>query len=778
MRSRGAVCLAAVGLMLVLPRCDHRARPKKADTRLGLPLFYAGHHSATNSKGKVDDLSEPEMGWITHGKPVPNPTKVATQGLQAVLDEDVVTARLCADWLLAHSNKTGDAISFPFEFDFVPYWPFELRAPWSSAITQGLALGLFTQLYLVEKREDDLARARQIASFYYLPIEKGGFTRFERDGAFFEEYPTTIPTRVLNGALIAGLALRDYGIAAHDDRALSLFESSVDRLDTLLPEYEFYSAEDDCTLSSYSLAPIRPRLLMRFAGAGQAFISSIRFVGKKSGGKSQSFAELRVGSNDDSKPMRLLYIWDDPKFMNWGPSTKRMVDGREVIGRVAGEHKGEFDHSPFVLGWLDEYDQMKERAIEVDYVPLAGATVAATVYDGVEYWPLGTLTGEQGRMKTGHFPIPAAFPLDKLRVAAKEARVDIRYLDDNQRLVELVGDLAGDDEIMKRAARWKESCLVVPARWMNWINSNPLIDAEKEPLAIPSNGLRLRGQPAALRVGKTWHLYYTATDSGGPEQIYQASSEDGNIWELHGQVFADGGLPTGAQTAHPTVLEVPGAPPESRFIMAFTVNGVTGATKARLSLARSADADRWTYDRQFEAEDVSDPLLLPDGRGGSELYYVPVAQSSNANIMVSRSNDTRTWTKPTVSVRQGLHSAHPRDLGVSGLLFAGRTILILEVSARNNRHSLLFARGADGQFHSCPQNPIYVCDDWNERWDAIRFDWCFLPDGHELFYAGAAKREFAPTDLLLLGRAKVKSDVMEKLLANVDQWPRVKTDSK
>lgn len=122
---------------------------------LGLQEFYGYgdcysrifKNATQNENSEVNPFVQPLMGWKTDGKPVENPTKVASEGLSMILKGDVEGAEKRAQWLLINSSCIENGLFFPFRFDFVPYWPYSLKAPWNSALTQGLALGLFSYLY-------------------------------------------------------------------------------------------------------------------------------------------------------------------------------------------------------------------------------------------------------------------------------------------------------------------------------------------------------------------------------------------------------------------------------------------------------------------------------------------------------------------------------------------------------------------------------------------------------------------------------------------------------
>jgi len=308
----------------------------------GINVYSQVLNASDIFNSEVNPYVEPQMGWKTGGNPVINPTKVASEGLVKVLRGDIVNAQKCASWLVDNSTEIDGALFFPFKFDFAPYWPYFLKAPWNSGLTQGLALGLFSFLYKETGQEEYKSFADKIFKSYEVPIEDGGFTRFEKKGPFFEEYPTEVPTRVLNGAAVAMLALHDYALITGNKNAMDMFKKSVNRLEELLPQYEVKDSGTGMITSSYSLAPVRPEILGRFVGGGNILVSEMKLIGLK-GDSEEVISSVHVGDTSDDNVINDFYIWPDKKAMNWGdPVIIEGIHGREVNGR-----KGEYGHAPF-----------------------------------------------------------------------------------------------------------------------------------------------------------------------------------------------------------------------------------------------------------------------------------------------------------------------------------------------------------------------------------------------------------------------------------------------
>jgi len=306
----------------------------------------------------VQPYTGPYFGWKTDGQPAINPTKVAADGLTHVLHGRIEAAKTHANWLIAHAIYQHDTLFFPFGFDYAPYWPYDLNAPWYSALTQGLALSLCVYLYQATHEEQYLDWSHTIYKSFLVPIEEGGVTRFEDNGPFFEEYPTQVPSRVLNGAAVAMIAVHDYAKITGNTEAMVLFQQSVRRLEALLPEYET-QAELGITTSYYSLTHSRAEITGRFIGSAKVFVTNINIYGHRDDTKALLSA-IDIGSENDRDVMRDFYIWADPTYMNWGPPLMSGVSSKQQVKR--GEYKDSSLHS-----LRQSYDKCDMTSIEMGW---------------------------------------------------------------------------------------------------------------------------------------------------------------------------------------------------------------------------------------------------------------------------------------------------------------------------------------------------------------------------------------------------------------------------
>jgi heparosan-N-sulfate-glucuronate 5-epimerase len=115
---------------------------------------------------------------------------------------------------------------------------FRLDPPWLSAMAQGEGASLLTRLHL-ETGEDRFAEAALRAlKTMDLPVAAGG-TMAELDGQpFLEEYPTEIPSCVLNGAIFAIWGYYDAGHGLDDADAKASFERTTTALAELISRFD------------------------------------------------------------------------------------------------------------------------------------------------------------------------------------------------------------------------------------------------------------------------------------------------------------------------------------------------------------------------------------------------------------------------------------------------------------------------------------------------------------------------------------------------------------
>jgi hypothetical protein len=161
------------------------------------------------AKVRVDESGLPATTYKRSGVgPVHIPTMVCLYGLVhagRMPDEEATLGFWRAnDWLLNHAFRLdSSAVTWPFPVDFKAPGH-DLKAPWPSLMTQGLALSLLARAAQAADgplRAELRKLARDALAFYDIPLERGGCSESLPNGAWFHEYPGG--ARVLNGHMFA-----------------------------------------------------------------------------------------------------------------------------------------------------------------------------------------------------------------------------------------------------------------------------------------------------------------------------------------------------------------------------------------------------------------------------------------------------------------------------------------------------------------------------------------------------------------------------------------------
>lgn len=384
---------------------------------------------------------EPVVGMSNRTKNFRSPSKLAVRGLEAVFSGDIVNAMACEEKLRAFEKLNGGGLFYAFLDDYIDAWPFQLRAPWVSAFTQGVALEFYMEM--AKKTGDSYYtdKAEKIYLSYFVSVEEGGFSRFVGNGVIFEEYPVSERIAVLNGHLIATIALYDYASFSKKATPLQLAERSVAWLENNIQRYVINRPEYPGPISAYSLAPSRLDLLFRFFLTKESLdIFSIKLAGK---GVSKS---IRLGEPEDYDITREASLIVSPD-MNWSVpyngSRREESRYRQIV-----QNLGSFNHAPFRVGIKsnEELDAVK-RGVSLELTYRAQGSSDVQISDGKVFYKIGTLVPTNGQVVTVTFDIPEAstsnitYPVD--------LKYNALYLTHNQKLLQIVSDIFASDVLKK-----------------------------------------------------------------------------------------------------------------------------------------------------------------------------------------------------------------------------------------------------------------------------------------------------------------------------------------
>jgi heparosan-N-sulfate-glucuronate 5-epimerase len=172
-----------------------------------------------------------------------NPTVIASYGLMAYsrwikerrpADQAIVTR--AANWLVRRQESDG---SWLYRFDF-SFPGGHMAKPWRSALAQGEAMSLLERAYRLTGHRPYLSAAVRAIR----PLQtKPGHSALVRcyQGCrhpFFEEYPSSPRSDVLNGLMFTLIGLYDLASIAPRSHALRLYQAGRRTLELALPRYD------------------------------------------------------------------------------------------------------------------------------------------------------------------------------------------------------------------------------------------------------------------------------------------------------------------------------------------------------------------------------------------------------------------------------------------------------------------------------------------------------------------------------------------------------------
>ncbi|HYS93782.1 MAG TPA: D-glucuronyl C5-epimerase family protein, partial [Candidatus Acidoferrales bacterium] len=112
-------------------------------------------------------------------------------------------------WLRSQAVERADgAIVWPCHFDWQEGWC-RLRAPWISAMYQGVVISALIRAYRMTGDRELVALCEAGARVFEKNVEEGGVRTVERGKVLYEEYPGYPLARVLDGFLFSLLGLHD-----------------------------------------------------------------------------------------------------------------------------------------------------------------------------------------------------------------------------------------------------------------------------------------------------------------------------------------------------------------------------------------------------------------------------------------------------------------------------------------------------------------------------------------------------------------------------------------
>ncbi len=141
----------------------------------------------------------------------------------------------CLAWLAKNLTYRGNYALYVFNWQ--QPWYDSVKAPFTSGMTSGLAIEVFTDAFRLTKDSTWLKHAKAVLNGFFVPINQGGFTFFEPEGWWYEEIADTNmhTPRILDGHIFAVLGVNKFYLLTKDDSVLLVVNNGLKALKHVLP---------------------------------------------------------------------------------------------------------------------------------------------------------------------------------------------------------------------------------------------------------------------------------------------------------------------------------------------------------------------------------------------------------------------------------------------------------------------------------------------------------------------------------------------------------------
>ncbi|MFA5614748.1 MAG: hypothetical protein GX106_04290 [Candidatus Cloacimonetes bacterium] len=139
------------------------------------------------------------------------------------------------NWLINNVVVNDSVALMQYKFDYPDY---NLKAPWSSALTQSVAMNAIAVRAAADRDEDTYLIAQKML-YSLKPGVAGLSVALSDSNVWFMEYPAEEPYFVLDGMLGTLIKLHDYHDLTHDPLAGELFDKGFNALAEKLPEFDY-----------------------------------------------------------------------------------------------------------------------------------------------------------------------------------------------------------------------------------------------------------------------------------------------------------------------------------------------------------------------------------------------------------------------------------------------------------------------------------------------------------------------------------------------------------
>jgi len=144
----------------------------------------------------------------------------------------------CLGWLKKSISYHNNAAFYIFNWQ--QPWYDSVGIPFTSGMTSGLAIEVFTKGYQLRNDSLYLKLAKDLLRGFFIPIQLGGFSYQNKNGWWYEEIAdTNMHTPfILDGHIFSLTGVHYYLAVTKDDSASAVFANGIAALKYLLPSYD------------------------------------------------------------------------------------------------------------------------------------------------------------------------------------------------------------------------------------------------------------------------------------------------------------------------------------------------------------------------------------------------------------------------------------------------------------------------------------------------------------------------------------------------------------
>lgn len=243
-----AVLLVITALVIAVLICNNKGDSWEESVRTSL-YKLTNDSVPVYSRELTDERGIPyvyyyELNGITAGKQY-NPTIVCNYALNYYKqfgpgnhNASAESFFYCVTWLAEHMTyKNNHAF---YQFNWQQPWYDSVGVPYTSGMTSGLAIQVFTDAYRLTKSSKYLEYAKALLNGYFVPVQAGGFTYTGDKGWWYEELADTAmhTPHILDGHIFAITGVYEYWLVTKDDSAAIIIDKGIQSLKSTLACYD------------------------------------------------------------------------------------------------------------------------------------------------------------------------------------------------------------------------------------------------------------------------------------------------------------------------------------------------------------------------------------------------------------------------------------------------------------------------------------------------------------------------------------------------------------